>query len=262
MRITARKSAIIFLTAFSLSACEMPIKKEHIGVAVGVLAGTVAGYELSDGNKWITALSAVAAGFVGKELGRYLDEQDEARMAQSTIKTLSTGQTSSWRNPENKTTGQTRVVSTQTKAEPVKVKVLKKKVKKVPPLDIIAKNYRAKSNSNVRGGPSTDYETVGKLAANDIVNVVGKVKGQNWLLISEEGIGSGFVYESLMELAPEALEVAGETIASNEDVAEYEIAPTQECRTVEQSVSLPDGSIHSETIKACKGATGWKAVNA
>src|SRR5690606_29358420 len=141
---------------------------------------------------------------LGSGIGRHLDEQDRKRMEQTTRRALTTGQTQTWSNPENKTRGESRVVTTQKKAEPIKVPVLKDKVKQVPPLDVVAENYRAKGQSNLRGGPGTDYEKVGTLQSREVVNVVGKVKNSDWFFISQDGVGSGFILSSLLEHAPDA----------------------------------------------------------
>lgn len=263
MRLKFSKKILLTALAITLAGCQSNLTKEDYGTAIGGAIGGILGNKVADDNKALwTAAAALAGGYLGKQIGRYLDEQDRQRMAHVTAQTVSTGKAHSWVNPDNKTSGKARVVATETKAEPVKVRVLKKKVKKVPPLDIVGQTYRATKTSNVRGGPSTDYEIVGKLTADERANVVGQVKDQPWYLISQDGIGSGFVWKPLMEPAPlEAPDSSGLAIASS-DISEQEIAPTRVCRTVEQSVSLADGSSQSETIQACQGPNGWEVVQA
>lgn len=262
MRTTTEKLLLLFVISVSLTigGCQTQMTKENIGTAIGGAVGAVLGNKVADDNKALwTVTAAVAVGYLGRQIGRYLDEQDRARMAQATAQAASTGQSRAWVNPENNTRGQARVVATETKPKPITVR-LKKKITQVPPLDIIGETYRARSVSNIRGGPGTDYEKLGTLAAAQIVNVVGQVKSKDWYLISQDGIGSGFVHEKLLEPAPMLVaQSSGESIAGGA-VSEHVIAAERTCRTIEQSISLADGDSHSETIEACQGANGWEVV--
>ncbi|MBT2311830.1 SH3 domain-containing protein [Pseudomonas fluorescens] len=249
-----------FLSTFFLTACTSSSTKEDVGTAIGAVVGAIAGYKIGgDKNKELGAIVGGGVGAViGKGIGRYLDERDQQRMTQSTQQALVSGQTQTWSNPENKTSGSARVVETRKEPKPVVIPVLKEKVKQVPPLDIIGDTYRSKSESNVRGGPGTDYVKVGRLQSGETVNVVGKVKANDWYLISQDGAGSGFVSVPLLEHAPGASIASAGTTVSPSDVAEQTVASERVCRTIEQTVSLPDGSKKSETLEACQGGDGWK----
>lgn len=260
-RIQFIKLTLVVIITLAISSCETmgTMPNQQIGTLLGGTVGAVVGNQLGGKNKAIwTTVGAAAGALVGNQIGKYLDERDRQRMAQVTEQTIATGETHSWSNPENNTRGEARVIATQTKEEPVRVKVLKKKVTQVPPLDIMGQTYRATKQSNLRGGPGTDYVVVGKLAANEAVNVVGKVKDDDWYLISHDGVGSGFVYTSLMEPAPtEVPSSSDEPIAEN-DITEEQVASNRVCRQIEQVVTLEDGSSHSETIDACQSPTGWE----
>lgn len=233
--------------------------KSDLGTIIGAGLGALLGSTLGGDNKVVgTAVGALLGGFLGNEIGGYLDEQDRQQMAAITKSTIETGQANSWTNPDTKVAAKTRVVETTKKTKPVKVKVLKKKVKKVPPLDMLGETFKAKRGSNIRGGPGTDYVVVGKLKSSQVVSVVGQVKGKPWYLISEDGIGSGFVYSSLLVPAPEDEPTDTELTYSEDDVSEEQVASTQTCRKIEQTVSLPDGRTETETLTACQEPTGWK----
>lgn len=248
------------ISMLTLTSCENMGTKEKIGTTLGVITGGIIGNKIGGkDNKAIgTSLGITAGYFIGSSIGKYLDEQDKQRMAQSTQQAIATGQTQTWSNTENKTSGQARVVETRKEPKPVVVPVLKSKVKQIPPLDIIGDSYRAKSNANVRGGPGADYVKTGSLNAGETINVVGKVKTDDWYLISQDGVGSGFVSSPLMEHAPGSIPPSSGTTIAQADVAEQQVASERVCRTIEQSVSLPDGSKKSETIEACQGGDGWK----
>ncbi len=262
MLIKARfKLIVIVITALSLASCGTvdQFSKQQTGTAIGGAIGAILGNQFGGNNKALwTALGGVGGALIGNQIGQYLDEQDQQRMAQATGRTITTGQPHVWSNPNNNTRGETRVIATQSRQEPVKVKVLKKKITKVPPLDIIGQTYRAKTNSNLRGGPGTDYVKVGSLDQNEAVNVVGKVRDKDWYLISHDGVGSGFIYASLLEAAPSEQPAPSKTLIVESDIGEEDVAANRECRKIQQSVSLADGSSQTETIDACQGPTGWE----
>lgn len=261
MRIQFLKLFLVFtLTVTLLMGCA-GMSKEDTGTYGGAILGAAICHSFLKGSNkalW-TAVCAAGTAFIGNQIGKYLDEQDRQRMAQVTQQAATTGQTRTWTNPENNTRGVARVTATQTKVEPVKVKVLKKKIKKVPPLDMIGQTYLVEKRSNLRGGPGTDYEIVGSLAANKAVNVVGKVKQNDWYLIShDDGVGSGFVYSSLLKPAPNEVPSAPDTQTHENDIAEQQVVADRVCRNIEQSVTLADGATHTENIEVCQGANGWE----
>ncbi|HEB0655545.1 TPA: SH3 domain-containing protein [Pseudomonas aeruginosa] len=250
--------ATVVASVLLLAACSGT--KENFGTVVGGAVGGVIGYKVGGKkNKELGAtVGTVFGAIIGREIGQYLDERDKQRMAQTAQQAIVSGETQTWANPENKTSGSAHVVETRKEPKPVVVPVLKEKVKQVPPLDIIGDTYRAKGKSNVRGGPGTDYVTVGSLRPGEAINVVGKVKSGDWYLISQDGAGSGFVFASLLEHAPGAPIASSGTGVSPADITEQQVASERVCRTIEQTVSLPDGTKKSETLEACQGGEGWK----
>lgn len=233
---------------------------EKVGTGLGAAAGGVVGGVFAKDKYKPLAIAAgvIAGGFIGNKIGKYLDERDKQRMQEVTQKAIITGKDQSWTNPEAKTRGSARVVSTRTKEEPVKVKVLKKKVTQVPPLEMLGQTFRAVKTADLRGGPGTDYEIVGNLTTGRVVNAVGKVRNQDWYLVSEDGVGSGFAEVASLEPAPNEVPIVSQGQATNSDVSEQEVTANRVCRKIEQSVSLPDGSSHSDTIDACQGPNGWE----
>lgn len=261
-----KKIAVLGVSVFSLSACQTmsdyipeQITKSQAGTVIGSITGGIIGTQLDCKNKTACQFAGVLiGGVIGNRIGKHLDEQDKARMAASTQNAILTGQTQSWSNPENNTSGKSVVVRTTERKQPVKVPVLKEKVAKVPPLDMLGTTYRATKTANVRGGPGSDYKTVGSLKANQSVTAIGKVKDKNWYMISENGVGSGFVFGGLVEPAPEEkADQAHSQIAAN-DIALHQVSNTTTCRVIEQSVKLADGTTKTEQVEACEGANGWE----
>ncbi|GHG04714.1 SH3 domain-containing protein [Thalassotalea marina] len=257
-----RKAPLIITPVFlslTLSGCQSTI--EAVSTGVGAVGANY--FCNKKGYKEYRALCLVGGAFVGnllgKKLAKYLSEEDQVSMAKTTQKSLEQGTTHSWENPENNTKGSTKVLSSSVQSKPQTVKVLKKRVEQVPPLEMIGEIYQATKNGNVRGGPSTDYQTVKQINVNQMVEVIGKVKGKSWYMISEGGVGSGFVFHSLIKKAPEGSFIEDTTEFNDSDVEETQVAAQSVCRKIEQSITLADGTVHSEQMEACQGPNGWQA---
>lgn len=225
---------------------------------VGGIVGAAAGAAIFDDNLVGVAIGVAVGVLVANGIARGLDDRQKTHMARSTVSAVVTGEDEDWSDEKSGTKGSVRVVSTEEKAEPVSIPVYRERVSEVPPLDFIGEAYEVVSNANVRGGPDITYEKAGYLQAGAKVNVVGKVKGQPWYFISENGVGSGFLFEELAR--PAAASIIGETpeIPPEESTFEATIAETKLCRTIEQSVTKPDGTTQTEQLTACKGANGWE----
>jgi hypothetical protein len=180
-------------------------------------------------------------------------------MERATGETIASGNTRTWENSETGTQGLARVVSEENKEDEVKIKVLKDKVEKVPPLEIIASSYEVRKKANVRGGPSEDYKIISSLSRKTVINVVGKVKDSDWYLISQDGVGSGFVYAELLKEAPDKKPTSSAQKISSESTSEATVNASRVCRKVEQSITLEDGTSHKDEIEACRGVDGWEA---
>lgn len=110
--------------------------------------------------------------------------------------------------------------------------------------------YVLTRNSNVRRGPSTDYPIVTKLSSGDGVDAVGKVVGEDWMLIATDDVIRGYVYRRLMIKAPGTeLELAG--------------GPRRQaelCREYRQKMSRFSTTDEWEGA-ACKGNDGtWRVI--
>ena len=242
-----------------LSGCNTLQTKEQTGTAAGATVGAVVGALFSDNKLVGAAIGAALGGIIGNRWGAYLDEKDQQSVATTTEQAINTGETQEWSNPENGTSGTTEVVATEQVQQSVEIPVLKDRVETIPPLDIIGETYRATKTSNVRGGPGTDYEIVESLPSGKNINVVGKVQGKNWYMISQNGIGSGFVHSSLLVAAPSEI-VAEEQPVPDAAIEKQTATAAKTCRTIQQTVTLKDGSEQQEEIKACQGPNGWEVV--
>jgi surface antigen len=82
----------------ALAACESPPSQQQSGTVIGGLLGGVLGSQVGQGS--------------GGNVGRSMDQTDRLRTAQA-LETVSTGRSSSWRNPD--TGAQYTVTPTRTR---------------------------------------------------------------------------------------------------------------------------------------------------
>lgn len=193
---------------------------------------------------------------ISRDFGKMLSGGDLETQESSVMSTIFTGQPAVWSNSDSGASGESKVIKEKTKTKKKKVVVLQDSVDTVPELDLIGENYRAAAGTNIRSGPSTDYKVVGALASGSVVNVVGQVSGQDWFMISQGGVATGYVFKNLLQPAADA--DATVTGTPEGTVAEVKTKTTQTCKTIEQSVTGADGKVKKEKIKACQGPNGWE----
>ncbi len=268
-RFSVRRTTIVVSMAVALGVAGCAengqIDKTRMGVAIGAVAGAALGAKAAGHNKALGAvLGGLVGGLVGGKIGAMLDEHDRARLAQSTEATIRTGQSQTWTNPDTGVTASTVVREEVAAApKPVQIPILKDKVQKLPPLELIGEDYIATGSANVRGGPGTDYVVVDRLGKAQTTRVVGKVVDADWYLVSKNDVGSGFVSGSLLRPAPASAPTApaAQPRQPSAGVAEVSVAATSTCRVVTQEVSKA-GETTSQDVKACRGPNGWEIVTA
>ncbi len=72
------------------------------------------------------------------------------------------------------------------------------------PVDEMSATYWVVTRSNVRAGPSTDFDKVGGLDAGTPISVTGKVRGANWYRVALLGGAVGYIYGGLIQQAAPA----------------------------------------------------------
>jgi uncharacterized protein YgiM (DUF1202 family) len=243
------------------------LTKQNIGRAVGGVVGGLLGSRFGGGKGQIatTAAGALAGFFVGGVLGERLDTSDKEALSRTTATALDTGDVQTWRNPDTGVSSRVSVEDTRVERRPLESEGLRGKLRETPPLEMVNAFYLADKDSNVRGGPGTEYDVMGRVRTGERVAVVGKVKSEDWYLISDDGLGSGFVYAPLLRRDPQQPRdasavrvVAGQGAAGNSDrVAREE----RTCSLVTQQVTLRDGTIETNRLTACRQPDGtWVAV--
>jgi len=70
-----------------------------------------------------------------------------------------------------------------------------------PVIEPIDREYRARESARVREGPDVGARVVGTLQEGEAVQVLGKLKDQNWYQVERPGTAPGFVAAALLEEA-------------------------------------------------------------
>ena len=230
-----------------------------IGAGVGALLGSQVGG--GKGKLAAVAVGALAGAWLGGELAGRLTRSDQQGIAQTTNTALETGEPQSWTNPD--TGVQTRVAVKEQTIEraPLESQGLRSRPWETPPLRYENAWYRALKTSNVRSGPGTDYAVMDKVTRGERVAVVGRVRGENWYLISEGGLGSGYVHASLLQRERYQPEGESPLYADAREAAGMRLAEERVCSLVTQEVTLPDGTSQSKDVRACRQPDGsWQVV--
>lgn len=97
-------------------------QNETIGTVLGGVVGAVVGSQIGSGTGQIvaTAVGTLAGAWLGNTIGRSLDERDrQTALAtdQEALETNADGESSSWSNPDNKTSGSMTPVSSMQTAQ-------------------------------------------------------------------------------------------------------------------------------------------------
>ena len=153
--------------------------------------------------------------------------------------------------------GEVKVVANNTTTQEIKVKALKGRVNRMPPLEGEIANYTTIARANIYGGPGTEYKLIGRLPEKSVVRGQ-KVKGTDWYAVFQGYVGTGFVAARLLKKTP--------TAAINADRPAGEVGKRQttverNCKTIETSVPRDDGTRKSEVLTLCQKPNGdWEVV--
>lgn len=262
---------VVMASGLGLSGCQTldNVKKETLATVGGTGAGALLG-ALVCGNKYKALCALVGAGiggFVGNQIGKKLDEADRQTLALETSKALAANTATSaprqWSNPDTGVKGTVTVKNAESKPVQASIPVLKDRVQVTPSLDLIGETYRVDYNRlNVRGGPGTNYATVGgQLLKGQEVQVVGRVQSNpDWLLIAEDGVGTGYAFAK--GLTSTGFALASDDKAVTPAGAEtVQFAANSQCKIVEQQVTYADNTTDTESVRMCQQGNGTWSVS-
>lgn len=258
-------SFALLATALALGGCKT------VGTDFGSRIGGALGSQVGSGVGSYIAMETgtLLGGVVGGELAALLDEESQRRATEASGTAITTGAPQTWSNPDAGTSGEVTVVKESKQTVPAQVAVLEEAVPEpLPPVDLIGASYVATDQANVRGGPGTDYKAVDSLTKGEAVNVVGKVRGQNWYMVSKGGVVIGYVSTTL--LAEQSAPATASTGTTGPKLADHPkpsgtvvtetVTTERTCRTAEHRVTLASGEVVAEAIDGCATPEGWNTT--
>ncbi len=218
--------------------CSAEGDKQTVGaVAGGALGGLLGNRIAGRGSRTLgTILGGVLGAAAGSALGCKLQKNDRAKAERALEQAVLTGQDQDWQSDETGASGHVEVGQDVRGVDLANLKL----ASGVEPADGYTKvggAYVSTTAANIRSAPGTNANVLGRLVTGQRVWVPAAVKGQPWVLISDQGLGRGYVSAPLLKRAMSTTNANG-------------------CRLVKQTVSQPGAAEEAETLQACKGANG------
>jgi surface antigen len=216
--------------------CSASGNAQTIGTVAGGALGAVLGNRVAgSGSRTLGTVIGGALGAAGGSLvGCKLQQRDRDRAERAAQTALKTGKSQEWKNEETGASGRVDVANPGGSA--LGDLTFAEGVEPASGYTKVGNSYTATASANIRSAPGTDGTVLGKLASGQRVWVPAAVKGQPWMLISDAGVGQGYVSAPLLKRATTAA-------ASN-------------CKMVTQSVAVPGETEQAKTYQACKGKDG------
>ena len=221
-----------FLT--NVLGCSADGNKQTMGtVAGGVLGGLLGNRIGGRGSRTLgTLLGGVVGAAAGSWLGCKLQKTDQEKAERALENAVDSGADQSWSSAESGASGKVEVTKAPALADI-------KFAQGVEPADGYSKvsgAFVSTSIANIRSMPSTNGRILGQLTDGQRVWVPAEVTGQPWVLISENNIAQGYVAKSLLR--------------------QESTATAANCKLVKQTISVPGAQDETESLQACKDATG------
>jgi surface antigen len=220
----------------SIFKCEAAGSKQEGGAAIGGIVGGVVGNRVAKGDRGLgTVVGAALGAAAGSYIGCRMQRSDQRKAEVAARDALDRNRDTRWSNPETGASGEVRMVA----GEPVSLSGLRlaSGVELAEGYVGAGGRYQPRTTANLRGSPSTSAPIVGKLRSGDQVDALARVRGSNWLLAGRDGVGIGYVSDTVVR---PATQTAGGPV----------------CRTFDQTLQTRDGAPETRRYNACKNAGG------
>ena len=223
----------------SIFGCSASGSKQEIGAAVGGVTGGLLGNRVAGGgNRTIGTVVGTAVGAAaGSALGCKLQRNDQAKAEAALARAAETGQAQSWSNQSTGSSGSTRVLTDQSRG--LTGLALAPGVDPITDYQRIDGYYTAASRANLRSAPAMEGAILGQLGLNERVWVPASATSGDWLLVTRNGVGQGYVSSAL--LTPEK-------------------STTAECKIVRQTIKV-GGQSETQDLRVCRNPSGGWTFN-
>ncbi len=225
--------------------CSAEGDKQTIGAVAGGAIGGLLGNRIAGrGSRTLgTILGGVLGAAAGSALGCKLQKDDRAKAERALEQAVLTGKDQNWQSDQTGASGRVEVAQNDQGVDLASLR-LASRVEPVEGYTKVAAAYVSTTNANIRSAPGTDSAVLGRLVSGQRVWVPAAVKGQPWVLVSDQGLGQGYVSAPLLKKA------VSSSVANG-------------CRVVKQTISQPGAEEETETLQACRSANGeWTMTRA
>jgi uncharacterized protein YgiM (DUF1202 family) len=225
-------------SGMGIFGCSSSGGKQVPGAVIGGVLGGFLGNRIAGRNSRTlgTVLGGALGAAAGSALGCRLQQNDRLKAERAVQDAVATNQNQSWQSDETGASGTVEIAGTGTGAGLGNLK-LAKNVEPASGYAKLGKAYTTTASANIRSRPGLDGQIMGKLPTGTRVWVPASVSGQPWYLVSDNGIGQGYVSNALLKPAVESVTASG-------------------CKMIKQTIAVPDEGSASETYQACKGSDG------
>ena len=162
------------------------------------------------------------------------------------------------------------ITTTNTRQEKKSIRIVRNANVAAPgSLHAIGARYQVVSATPVYLSPSTSATVAMTLPTHATIMVVGRLTGQNWMLVSQQGCAIGYVMDSALQPVTATSHHAASTNAFDLDAAPAAPAGKTVSSTVNASVTCRDlktvatdkGRSSTATETACRSAQGMWELN-
>lgn len=234
--------------------CDATGQRQETGALLGGVAGALLGSQVSKNER---ALGAVIGAGLGAAAGSWIgcrmqvSEQQRARSAFEAA--LNTNQSQTWNDPTTGTTGRVDIVNANyggggggvAFGQPTSAANLRYSGRAQPlraSFEPTNAQYTTRNTVNLRASPSANAAVVGQLRGGQSFNVAGRVAGDRWLLVEQNGYITGYVAEWVVQ-----------PVATGGGYASVN------CKVVQQTIQPRMGRATTERYTACPEAGGgWR----
>jgi surface antigen len=218
--------------------CASDGNKQVAGAVIGGVVGGFLGNRIAGrGSRTLGTVIGGALGAAGgSALGCKLQKTDQVKAERAMEDAVASGKNQSWESAETGAKGKVEVGSAALAGAGLADLKLASGVEPADGYSKLGGTYVSSAAANIRSAPGLDGKILGKLNSGQRVWVPASVEGAPWYLISDQGVGQGYVSNALLKREASAS-------AAN-------------CRMVKQTVDVPGSGSASETYQACKGGDG------
>lgn len=223
-------------------------------------------------NHMVAGLASLIGGEqFGSSIGNMLDNMDRKALARKQRQLLAAqgdNHTVTWQSDHSSM--RATITASNTRQEEKSIRIVRNANVAAPgPLHAIGARYHVVSATPVYLSPSTSATVAMTLPTHATIMVVGRLTGQNWMLVSQQGRSIGYVMDSALQPVTATSHHAADTNAFDLDAAPAAPAGKTVSSTVNASVTCRDlktvatdrGKSSTATETACRSAQGVWELN-